>query len=181
MTNTMTHLLRSAALLTGLAMLPGCPLVDVEAEVPEVCLTYPNLQVETPAQSSVTQSFVFDDLSKVHDLVKQDASLSFVRAELRVTSGLDNLDFIQAVKVMVSSGDPGTSLPSLTMYDCDGDCAPDGKALELTAGPAHNAIDYLKEDSIKIDIDFRGQIPAASWTMDIDVCIKGTASHSVSL
>lgn len=181
MTHTMTHLLRSAALLTGLAMLPGCPLADVEADVPEVCLTYPNLQVDTPAQSSVTQSFVFDDLAKVHDLIKQDASLEFVRAEVRVTSGLDNLEFIQAVKVIVSSGDAGATLPPLTMYDCDGDCAPDGKVLELGAGQAANAIDYLKEDSIKIDLDFRGQIPAASWTMDIDVCIKGSASQSVSL
>jgi len=181
MTNTMTNLLRSAALITGLAMLPGCPLVDVEADVPEVCLTYPNLQVDTPAQSSVTQSFVFDDLAKVHDLVKQDASLEFVRAEVRVTSGLDNLSFIQSANVVVSSGDPGATLPPLTMYDCDGDCAPDGKILELTAGQAHNAIDYLKQDSIKIDLAFHGEIPAGSWTMDIDVCIKGSASQAVSL
>jgi hypothetical protein len=180
MTHTMIKLLRSAALLTGLAMLPGCPLVDIEADVPEVCLTYPNLQVQSPAQSSISESFVFDDLSAVHDVVKQDATLEFVRAELRVTSGLDNLAFVDAVKVVVASNDAGTKLPPLTMYDCDGDCAPDGKALKLTAGEARNAIAYLQSDSIKIDIEFRGEIPAASWTMDIDVCLKGSASHSVS-
>ena len=180
MNPTMTQLLRSAALLTGLAMLPGCPLVDVEADVPEVCLTYPNLQIQTPAQSSISQSFVFDDLSAVHDVVKQDASLEFVRAELRVTSGLDSLSFVDAVKIVVSSNDPGSTLPPMTMYDCDGDCAPEGNALKLTAGEARNAVEYLQGNSIKIDLDFRGQIPAASWTMDIDVCLKGSASKSIS-
>jgi len=175
----MTKLIPSAALLAGLAMLPGCPLVDVEADVPEVCLTYPNLQVQTPAQSSVSESFVFDDLSAVHDVVKQDASLEFVRAEIRVT-GLDDLKFVDSVKVVVSSNDPGTQLQPLTMYDCDGDCAPDGKVLKLTAGDGRNAINYLQSNSLKIDLEFHGEIPAASWTMDIDVCLKGSASHSIS-
>jgi hypothetical protein len=178
MTPTMTKLLRSAALLTGLAMLPGCPLVDVEADVPEVCLSYPNLQVQTPAQSSATESFVFDDLSAVHDVIKEDASLEFVRAEIRVVGGLEDLSFVDSVSVAVSSNDPGTTLPKLTMYECDGDCA-DGKAIKLTASDARNAIEYLKANSLKIDLDFKGEIPAASWTMDIDVCLKGRASHSI--
>jgi hypothetical protein len=178
MTPTMTKLLRSAALLTGLAMLPGCPLVDVEADVPEVCLSYPNLQVQTPAQSSASESFVFDDLSAVHDVIKEDASLQFVRAEIRVVGGLEDLSFVDSVNVVVSSNDPGTTLPKLTMYQCDGDCA-EGKTIKLTAGDGKNAIEYLKANSLKIDLDFKGEIPAASWTMDIDVCLKGSASHSV--
>ena len=179
MTPTMTKLL-SATLLTGLATLSGCPLADVSAEVPDVCLTYPNLQLQTPAVSSATQSFVFDDLSKVRDLVKHDASLEFIRAELRVTSGLDNLDFVQAVHFVVSSNDPGTTLPPLTIYNCDGDCVPDGNALELPAALAQNAIEYLRSNSIKIDMSFVGQIPAASWTMDVDVCMKGSAGYTFS-
>jgi hypothetical protein len=179
MNPTMTKLLRSAALLTGLAMLPGCPLVDVEADVPEVCLTYPHLQVETPAQSSISESFVFDDLSAVHDVVKQDATLEFVRAEIRVTSGLENLAFVDSASVTVSSNDPGTTLPKMTMYECKDDCA-DGKVIMLTAGDAHNAIAYLQSNSLKIDLEFKGQIPAASWIMDIDVCLKGSASKAVS-
>jgi hypothetical protein len=177
MTPTMNKLL-SAALLAGLATLPGCPLADVSADVPDVCLTYPNLQIQTPAVKSATQSFVFDDLSKVHDLVKQDASLQFIRAELRVTSGLEDLDFVQAVHVVVS--DPGTELPPLTIYNCDGDCVPDGNTLELPAGLAQNAIDYLRSNSVQVDLSFVGEIPAASWTMDVDVCMKGSASYTVS-
>jgi hypothetical protein len=171
---------RSAAVLLGFAALPGCPLLDVQADVPEVCLTYPNLQIQTPAVGSLTQSFVFDDLSAVHDVAKQDASLQFVRAEARVTSGIANLSFVRAVRVVVSSNDPGTTLPPLTMYDCDGDCSPDGNTLEIPSTVAHNAIDYLRSNSIKIDLEFDGEIPAASWTMDIDVCMKGSAGYTVS-
>jgi hypothetical protein len=180
MTTTMTMMYRSAALFFGLVMLPGCPLLDVQADVPEVCLTYPNLQVQTPAVSSATQSFVFDDLSAVHDLANQDVSLEFVRAAIRVTSGLEDLAFIDAVHIVVASNDPDTTLPPLTIYNCDGDCAPDGNTLELPAALAHNAVDYLRSNSIKIDLEFHGEIPAASWTMDVDVCMKGSAGFTVS-
>jgi hypothetical protein len=164
---------------TGLFLLPGCPLLDIQADVPEVCLKYPNLEVTNPApQSSVTQSFVFDDLSAVHDIAKQNADVQFVRAEVRATSGVENLAFVQAVKVTVSS--PGSNLPAMTMYDCNGDCVPDGATLEIPASQGDNAIEYLRQDSIAIDLDFKGQIPAGTFTMDVDVCLKGNASYSVS-
>jgi hypothetical protein len=180
MSPTMTMLLRSAALVAGLAALPGCPLIDAQADVPDVCLTYPNLQIQTPAVDSASQSFVFDDLSKVKDLVNHDASLEFTRAELRVTSGIDDLSFVQAFHLVVSTDDPASKLPPLTIYDCDGDCAPDGGTLALPAGVAGNVIDYLRTSSIKVDLAFEGRIPAASWTMDIDVCMKGSAGYTVS-
>ena len=166
----------------GLVMLPGCPLLDVEADVPEVCLTYPNLMIPaTPAQSSIQQSFVFDDLSAVHDLTdKLDANLEFVRAEVHLTSGAESLAFVEAVKIVVSSGDPDSTLPPMTMYDCDGNCAPAGDRLVIPAGVGNNAIDYLRSNSIMIDIDFRGQIPSTAWTMDVNVCMKAKAGYTFS-
>ena len=134
---------RSALLFgLGLGMLPGCPLLDVQVDAPEVCLTYPNLQIPAAAGlTSLQQTFVFDDLSSVQDLAKLDANLEFVRAEVRATSGIDSFAFIEAAHVVVSSGDPASTLPPLTMYNCDGDCAPDGDQLELPAALATNAID----------------------------------------
>lgn len=164
----------------GLAMLPGCPLLTIEAEVEEVCLTYPNLEVTNPtAQGSIRQSFVFDDLSALHELAEQDASLEFVRAEVRATSGVTSFAFIHAVHIVVASGDPGTTLPPLTMYDCDGDCVPEGNALTIPAAAGNNAIEYLRGDSVLIDLDFEGEIPAGTWTMDVDVCMKARASYTV--
>jgi len=183
MRNHVNILSRSAlALGIGLVMLPGCPLLSIEADVPEVCLSYPNLQVQTEkGLSSIKQTFVFDDLSAVHDLTdKLDANLEFVRAQVRATSGVENFAFVQAVRVVVSSGDPDSELPPLTMYDCDGDCVPEGNKLEIPAQLGHDAIEYLKSNSIIIDLDFQGEIPASSWTMDVDVCMKARAGYTFS-
>jgi hypothetical protein len=183
MRNHVNILSRSALTLgIGLVMLPGCPLLSIEADVPEVCLSYPNLQVMTDKNvSSIKQTFVFDDLSAVHEFTdKLDANLEFVRAEVRATSGVDSFAFVQAVRVVVSSGDADSNLPPLTMYDCDGDCVPDGNKLEIPASVGRDAIEYLKSDSIIIDLDFQGEIPASSWTMDVDVCMKGKAAYTVN-
>ncbi len=179
---TMINLSKSALVLgAGLALLPGCPLLDIEAEVQEVCLTYPNLEIPaTPNQSSIKQTFAFDDLSAVHDLTELDANLEFVRAEVRVTSGIESLGFINAVHIVVASGDPNTTLPPLTMYDCDGNCAPEGNKLAIPAGIGRNAIEYLRSDSIVIDLDFQGEIPSTAWTMDVDVCMKARAGFTFS-
>jgi hypothetical protein len=170
-------------LAVGLAMLPGCPLLEVEVEIPEVCLTYPNLQIEAaPAGlTSAKQSFVFDDLSAAHDLTgKLDADLEFVRAEVRATSGIDGFAFARAVHVVVSSGDPDSTLPPLTIYDCDGDCAPEGNKLAIPAEAGRNAIDYLRSNSLAIDLAFEGELPTTAWTMDIDVCMKARAGYTFS-
>jgi hypothetical protein len=179
----MTKSITKSALLfgIGLGMLPGCPLLDIQADAPEVCLTYPNLQIPPgPGLTSLHKTFVFDDLSSVRDITKLDGNLTFVRADVRATSGIDSFGFVDAAHVMVSSGDPATTLPPLTIYDCDGDCAPAGNELELPAAVASNALDYLRETSIVIDLDFEGRVPETAWTMDVDVCMKAQAGYTFS-
>jgi hypothetical protein len=179
---TTTMITKSALLFgVGLGMLPGCPLLDVQADAQEVCLTYPNLQIPaSTGLSSLKQTFVFDDLSSIHDLAKLDANLEFVRAEARATSGIASFAFVQAAHIVLSSGDPASTLPALTMYDCDGDCAPDGSRLDLPAALVNDAIAYLKTNSIVVDLDFEGQVPTVAWTMDVDVCVKARAGYTFS-
>jgi hypothetical protein len=179
---SITSISRSALVLgIGLGTLPGCPLLDVQADAQEVCLTYPNLVIPAAGgEHALTQSFVFDDLSSVHDLTKLDANLAFVRAEVRATSGITEFSFVEAAHLVVSSGDPASTLPPLTMYDCDGDCAPDGNRLEIPAAVAANAIDYLRSNSVKIDLTFQGTVPDTEWTMDVDVCMKARAHYTFS-
>jgi hypothetical protein len=179
------HLISKSVLVLGVGLLalPGCPLLDVEVDAQEVCLHYPNLNVPAVpgGQTSLHQSFAFDDLSAVHDLTsKLDANLEFVRAEIRATSGIDSFNFIHTVDVVVSSGDVNSTLPPMTMYNCDGDCAPDGDRLEIPAAVGNDAIAYLKSNSINIDIDFEGQVPSVAWTMDVDVCMKARAGYKFS-
>ena len=167
----------------GLLALPGCPLLDVAVDAPDVCLTYPNLEVPagTGAQTSLDQSFVFDDLSKVHDALNNfDANLEFVRADITATSGIDNFKFIHAAHLTVASNDPGATLPPMTMYDCNGDCAGDTDMIEIPAAIGNDAIPYLRGDSVKIDIKFEGTVPSVAWTMDVNVCMNARAGYSYS-
>jgi len=174
-------LLSTFALGVALAALPGCPLLTVEAEVPEICLSYPNLTVETAVgATSTTQRFTFDDLSAVQDLLDDDASLTFVRAEVRATSGIESFSFVDAVHVVASSGAPGSTLPALTIYDCDGDCVPEGSRLAIPASTTGDAVALLRTGSVAIDLDFQGTIPAASWTIAVDVCMAAKAGYTVS-
>lgn len=171
----------SLVLAAGLIALPGCPLVDVNVDVPDVCLTYPNLEIPAVAggQTSLDQAFVFDDLSQVHDALNRfDANLQFVRADVTATSGITDFKFIQAAHISVASNDPGSTLPAMTMYDCDGDCAGDSATLEIPAAVGNDAIPYLRGNSIKIDIMFEGNVPSVAWTMDVDVCMNAKASYS---
>jgi hypothetical protein len=181
----MSTMIRPAKFLVvacaGLSLLPACPLLDVTADAEEVCLTYPNLKVPAAGgETSLDQSFTFDDLSKIHDLTKLDANLEFTRAQIRATSGIADFSFIHSARLDVSSGDAASTLPTLTMYTCDGDCDPDGATLDIPADTVSNAVDYLRGDSVKIGVAFEGALPTVAWTVDIDVCMKASASYRVT-
>jgi hypothetical protein len=165
----------------GLTVLPACPLLDVTADAQEVCLTYSNLKVPAAPDglTDADQSFTFNDLSKIHDLTKLDANLELVRAEIRATSGISDFSFVEAAHLSVSSGDDNSTLPPVTMYDCDGNCDPNGATLEIPATDVSNVVDYLRTDSIKVDVSFKGQLPSVDWMMDVDVCFKASASYKV--
>ena len=169
------------ALAAGLlALEAGCPLLDVEAEVPEVCLTYPDFEVDGAlASSSVDESFVFDDLSRLHELADLDAGIAFTRAEVRVKNGVDSLAFVQEFRASVASGDPGSTLPTLVLFDCSGDCDSAGASLRVPASFVEDALDYVKSDSLVLDLKFVGEIPRTRFKLDVDVCMKGHVGYTV--
>lgn len=177
-------MLRHAALpalgLGLVALTTGCPLLEVQAEVQEVCLTYRGVELPgAPDLDSIDQSVTFDDLGGVRDLVDLDAELRFVRAELRAASGIDRIDFVQRARLSIASGDPSSPLPTLDVYHCDGDCLSEGNALAIPAEVQHDAIAYLASRSIVVDFELAGRLPAEPWTADIDVCFTGRINYAV--
>jgi len=165
----------------GLTMLPGCPLLDAEVEVHEVCMTYPDVQVDGVATGTTLQSsFTFNDLSRLHTLVDLDANLQFVRGEVRAKSGITDFSFVHAAHVTIASGDPSSTLPTLDLFDCSGNCVANGQALELPAAVQQEAVEYVRGDSVIVGLDFDGQLPAQAWSMDVDVCLNGHVAYSVT-
>lgn len=165
-------------LLAALVLLPGCPLLEVNADVEEVCLTYTGVQVDgQPGVADLHKSVVFDDLGAVHELANNDADVRFVRAAVTARSGIPDFGFVHAAKVTIASGEPDALFPPLVLYQCNGDCAASASSLEMPADVQENAIDYMRGDSVLVDLVFTGELPGNAWSMDIDVCLNGHLSY----
>jgi len=167
------------ASLSLLLVLPACPLLDVEVEVGEVCMTYHDVRVDPTKLGVTSESFVLDDLSAFDDLLELDTNLELTRAELRATSGVTDLAFINSAHVTLASGNPESTLPTLSVVDCDGDCLASGTTLSVPAGVQHDATEYLRSGSIVVELDVAGELPDHAWTMDVDVCMRGRAGYTV--
>lgn len=163
-----------------LAVLPGCPLLDVEVDAPEVRLSYPGVAVPAAEQAPRVQAtFAFDDLSAIEELGELDAGVAFVRGEARIAAGVDDFRFVDAVALSIASGDPASTLPPLTLYACDGDCPVDGARLELPADAQQAVLPYVTSGSIAITVELAGELPARAWTMDVDVYLSARGAYAV--
>jgi hypothetical protein len=172
-----------SALASLVALTTGCPVLDVEANVDEVCVTYSGLSIPgVPIGSgTVSQSFPVTDLGQIQDLTKYNAQLQFVKAEVRPVSGVSDLSFVQAAHVSIASGAPSSTLPTIDVYDCDGDCDGASGALTVPATNGNSAVAYVESGSVIVDLEVTGTLPTADWTVDVDVCFSGHAAYKASL
>jgi hypothetical protein len=163
--------MKQALLLCVIAT--GCRLADVEVDVEEVRLTYQNVEIiGARGIGAAKQSFVFAELEPIQDLVDYGATVSFVGAEMRATSGIDDLGFVEATSITFGSGDPMSKLPHVVAYDCAGNCQAHGRALVMASEHKHEANDYVRSGSILLDVDLIGAMPGQTWTMDLDVVLE---------
>ena len=175
--------LASTAFGLGLTILStGCPLLEISAEVPEACLTYKDVQIEgAPAEAAtaIHTSFTFDDLGGLKDLEQYDADLRFTRGMITATHGVGDLAFIASAKLDIASGDPDSTLPTRTFYECAaGDCPAAGKSMELDVADQNNAVAYIDSGSLVVALDATGNMPTEAWTLDAELCVSGSASYS---
>jgi hypothetical protein len=169
-------------LLAGLVTLPACPLLDLQVDVPEVCVTYRGIQVDAvpEGQMMVEQSFTLDDLGPLAQLAEQDGSdVRFLRAEVRATSGLADFGFVHQATLTVASGDPSSTLPSVDVFDCE-DCATSDATLDVEATSPIDSRAYVQSGSLVVTIALAGQAPTEPWTMDVDICMSGSAEYQVA-
>jgi hypothetical protein len=173
--------MRTSYLLLGLVVLPACPLLDVQAEVQEVCLTYRGVTipgVPAGAGGTIDQSFNFDDLQGAKALADANAHLTFTRAEVRATSGVTDLSFVKHADLSIASGDPNSTLPTLSIFDCD-DCSTSASALDTDNATTSPVEDYIKSGSLVVTIALTGAPPANDWSVDVDICMTGNVSYQV--
>lgn len=171
-------MIKSCLLIAGLALLPGCPLLELQGSVDEVCATYHDIQVPAvPAGATVSQEFTIDKLGSLDQLASLDSTLMFTRAELRVTGGIADFAFVRAARITVASGDPSSELPTVEIFTCSGCGTPDA-SLDIATTAAIDAKAYVATQSLIIGVDLAGQAPDVAWTMDMDVCMSGKVAYS---
>lgn len=157
--------------------LAGCPLLEIEASIEEVCVTYRDVEIVGVVGDHIQHSFTTGELGELQGLAEQDAEMSFTRVTLRAHGG--ELTTVSSARVAVASGDPESTLPTLPIVECDGDCLPDGNTLAIPAATQHSAVAYVATGSLVIDLELRGQLPAEAWTADVDVCMNGRFRYAV--
>ena len=169
------------ALVAGLVVLPGCPLLDVEAQVEETCATYHDIHVDglPEGQPSLSQSFTLDDLQSIGKLASLDAVLTFNRAEVRATEGIHDFSFVRDAALTIASGDPSSTLPTQVVFDCQ-DCGTTAPTLDIASDAAVDAKAYVTSGSLIVTVDLVGQPPPTAWSMEVDVCMGGTVSYAYS-
>ena len=158
-------------------------VAQAQVEVTELCVPYDGVMVAGVAPGTTTLDHVFNynKLSSIQALASAVQDLQFVRVDATTTSGVTSFDFVSAAHVSVASGDPTSPLPTLEVYDCDGDCVPDGSTLSVPSTFAQSAIAYVETGSLVVDLEIDGQLPVDDWTMDMDFCFSGELGYNASL
>jgi hypothetical protein len=168
-----------------LLMIPtaACTVAKADVDATDMCLSYSDVSIKGVAPGTTTLDHVFnyDKLGLIQAFAKNVSNLQFVSITAQATSGITSFDFVQAADVTVASGDPTSMLPTVDVYDCDGDCVPDGDSLTVPSTFQTSAIDYIDTGSIVADLEIDGALPVDAWTMNVEFCFSGDLTYETGL
>lgn len=171
---------RSPALLAVALLLPlgGCPLLQVEADVPEVCVS--RTDVTVPGSLGQLQTKVKVDLTNVDGLdeIKDSDELHFISFSAHPQGGGSELASIQSAKVTLLAS-AASGLPALQIFSCEGDCTSADGSLTVRSSTDANIADYLGDPAVAVEVELRGSLPLRDFKIDVDACLSGTLSRSI--
>ncbi|HVV88604.1 MAG TPA: hypothetical protein VHE35_36420 [Kofleriaceae bacterium] len=171
-----------AALGLSLVMLAGgCPLFEVDADLPEVCVTHKDIAVPgvpLDVAAVIDETFTIDDLSAFDAMKELDADARFLSATVRATAGVGTLAFVESASVEIASNNPDSTLPTRVVYACNGDCTSKDNALVIPAQDQSDALDYIRSGSLSIAVQATGSMPTEDWIMDAEICVAAEGSYA---
>ncbi|MEZ4361858.1 MAG: hypothetical protein R3B48_16835 [Kofleriaceae bacterium] len=172
-----SRLLSLCLSLVALVSLPGCPLLQLEAEVSQVCVARSDIAAPSSGgQRELVLSVTLDDLAALGDLLDDDDVLHFTRAAARPRDGLASLAFVERAEISIVVEDSA----ALRAFACDGTCGqPDG-SLVLGGASDANAAPYLKAPQVTIEVTLVGDAPTQEWTLDAEVCLAGKLTRTLT-
>ena len=171
-------------LLLVLVPLAGCSIFSVEGEIPEVCMSFHDRQIEGVKPGDVFErTFTGDPISALSAFVELDAEITQARATLTATDGVSDLTFLESVTVVMRpAGTPAKDASGVSLVDCgDFDCASTSMTSVLTDVPPTEALDVVAAGAVEIDVVLAGDLPQHEWVVDLEVCLSGRARAQLDL
>jgi hypothetical protein len=176
-----------AAPFAAVALLAGCPLAELDVDVPQTCVTDTGVQVPGGLPMFPAQSFTFDQLGELGSLASQGFALTLVSGQVQATSGITYLGFVEQATMSLAmgsgsgsgSGQGSAALPMIDAFDC-GPCAATGPTLSLTPSSDMDLAPYVASGSVVVGVDLVGQLPSVAWSLDVEVCVAVSGSKQVA-
>lgn len=171
---------RTSALVVCALLLPlgGCPLLQIEADVPEVCVS--RTDVEVPGALGQLQTTVKVKLSDIQGLdeLKGGDELRFISFTAHPQDGGKEFANIQSAKVTLTAS-KASGLPALEIFACSGDCTDSSGALSVKSSTDDNIADYLSDDEATAEVELHGSLPLRDFKVDINACLSGELMRSL--
>jgi hypothetical protein len=190
-----THVLRrisSAALaLATLPLVSGCPLVALDIELPEVCISaspaqfdgvgdVPGLDGEIALERSIDLTAQIREMRTTLADLGTAGTLRLLSLDLQIEpspNAPENLDFVRGLELVFAAPDSG--LPPLLAFACD-DCPTTAGDLDLVIEPV-DFLPYLDANVLHLDATIRGELPRDPWSMSVEACFSSTISRDIDL
>lgn len=181
----------SAISFATLPLVSGCPLVDIEIDVPEVCISASSIEIagvgDLPdIEGEIVLERSIDITAQIHEMRASLADLG-TAGTLRLRSldvsiapsptAPESLDFVRGLELVFVT--PNGTLPPLLAFDCD-DCPTTARTLDVAVRPL-DFLPYLDADVLHLDAAIRGDLPREPWSMSIDTCFRSTISREIDL
>lgn len=160
-----------ASLVVALLVLPACPLLDVDADVQDACVTYQDIAVDAmpPVAGTLDKSFAVSDLGGLKTLADAGFDMTFESGSVRPSSGITDMSFVQSATITITSND--TSLSPID-FDC-ANCGSAAAELDVAPSGSGDAKPYIESGALVVELSMTGVPPSVAWTMDVDVCMSG--------
>jgi hypothetical protein len=178
-----TFALTCVASLAALAGACNVTVAKAQVQVTDLCIPYNNVTIHgvSPGTTEVDHEFTYDKLAAIESLAMDIKNLQFVSLSATPIAGVTTLSFIDAADVTVASGDPSSPLPTIDVYNCDGNCVPNGNTLDVPATLSTSALAYVETGSIVVDLYVDGQLPTNDWMIDLNACFSGELDYGAQL
>jgi hypothetical protein len=162
-----------------LPLLASCTLVDLEVEVPEVCVSAAPIEFlggdlegewsqESSSEFTAQARDVLDTLTKIGT----PDTLRLRSLDVRVTG---DVEVVGSLELLFHA--PNSGLRSLVAFQCD-DCAIAAGQL-FTEVEAFELLPYIYAPALELGATVRGELPQQAWSIEIDACFASSASRTV--